>query len=422
VGTVCRTSAGICDLQETCSGSSASCPIDAKSTAVCRLGTDLCDAAESCDGVGNACPPDLLAPLGTPCRAAAGPCDAVDACTGLSAACPADGFKPSGTICRSSVGVCDVADACTGASAACPPDAVAPAGGVCRSAAGVCDVADTCNGVSNVCPTDVKSTAVCRPASGACDVADSCDGVNNACPADAVAASGVECRPSAFPCDTAEVCDGTAKTCPADAPIVDADGDGTCDPLDDCPTIADPAQQDGDGDGLGDVCDPCTNVVPVAAVKPKLTMSKLLPPGGDDRLKFKGIITVPTTPVIDPSVHGIRIVVTDDDGSVLVDATVPGGATWIVRSGARTAWIYRDKLGTADGIVKATLKSGVNAGEIKFLISAKTGSFAMPTGPDLKATLVLDTPNATTGQCGEAEFVAPSCRLLSTSGRTACKL
>src|SRR6185295_3587402 len=156
------------------------------------------------------------------------------------------------------------------------------------------------------------------------------DGVGNACPADAVAAAGVECRPVAFPCDTAEVCDGTAKTCPADAPIADADGDGTCDPLDDCPSIADPAQQDGDGDGLGDVCDPCTNVGP-AVVKPKLTMSKLIAPGGADRLKFKGIVTVPTTPVIDPSVHGIRVVVTDDDGSVVVDATVPGGAAWIVR-------------------------------------------------------------------------------------------
>jgi hypothetical protein len=33
-------------------------------------------------------------------------------------------------------------------------------------------------------------------------------------------------------------------------------------------------------------------------------MSKLIT-GGDDRLKFKGIVTVPTSPVIDPSVRGI---------------------------------------------------------------------------------------------------------------------
>jgi hypothetical protein len=38
----------------------------------------------------------------------------------------------------------------------------------------------------------------------------------------------------------------------------------------------------------------------------------------------------------------------------------------------------------------------------------------------VKATLVVDTPNAVTGQCGEAEFGA--CRFLTTSGRTACKL
>ena len=112
---------------------------------------------------------------------------------------------------------------------------------------------------------------------------------------------------------------------------------------------------------------------------------------------------------------------TDDDGSVLVDATVPGGAA----GSGDPARGRRGSIATssaADGIVKATLKSGATAGEIKFLVSAKAGTFAMPTGPDLKATLVIDTPNAVTGQCGEAEFVAPACRFLSTSGRTACKL
>jgi uncharacterized repeat protein (TIGR01451 family) len=55
--TVCRGSAGVCDLGENCTGTSATCPPDAKSTAVCRASAGDCDVAEVCDGVGNNCPP-----------------------------------------------------------------------------------------------------------------------------------------------------------------------------------------------------------------------------------------------------------------------------------------------------------------------------------------------------------------------------
>ncbi len=38
--------------------------------------------------------------------------------------------------------------------------------------------------------------------------------------------------------------------------FLDADGDGFCDPEDNCPGVLNPDQADGDGDGIGDVCDP----------------------------------------------------------------------------------------------------------------------------------------------------------------------
>jgi hypothetical protein len=44
--------------------------------------------------------------------------------------------------------------------------------------------------------------------------------------------------------------------CPLD-PANDADGDGVCGNVDNCPTTANPNQQDADGDGIGDVCDNC---------------------------------------------------------------------------------------------------------------------------------------------------------------------
>ena len=65
------------------------------------------------------------------------------------------------------------------------------------------------------------------------------------------------CRSSTGVCDPAESCTGTSPTCPADVFQPDADGDGVCDPIDDCPAVADPVQSDLDSDGVGDVCDNC---------------------------------------------------------------------------------------------------------------------------------------------------------------------
>ncbi|MFQ5500085.1 MAG: thrombospondin type 3 repeat-containing protein [Candidatus Zixiibacteriota bacterium] len=41
--------------------------------------------------------------------------------------------------------------------------------------------------------------------------------------------------------------------------VVDSDGDGVDDDIDNCPAIPNPGQEDADGDGLGDVCDNCTD-------------------------------------------------------------------------------------------------------------------------------------------------------------------
>lgn len=66
-GSLCRGSAGVCDREETCSGSSLSCPTDRKrsASAICRPAVDECDGAETCDGESNDCnAPDVgVAPL-----------------------------------------------------------------------------------------------------------------------------------------------------------------------------------------------------------------------------------------------------------------------------------------------------------------------------------------------------------------------
>ena len=82
--TICRASGGACDLQETCTGGSATCPADNKSTATCRGSVGICDVAEVCTGNSNTCPADGFAPSSTVCRGSGGVCDPQENCTGIS--------------------------------------------------------------------------------------------------------------------------------------------------------------------------------------------------------------------------------------------------------------------------------------------------------------------------------------------------
>ena len=143
-------------------------------------------------------------------------------------------------------------------------------------------------------------------------------------------------------------------------------------------------------------------------------MAKLLPPAGDDRLNFRGQMTVPTTPTIDPLTKGVRIVVTNAGGGTPpVDVTIPGGAAW-TGGAARAVWIYRDKLGSAGGVTRVVIKGKPGTGDLRFSVRGRLGSYAMPTGPNLTATLVVDSPVAATGQCGEIAYGA--------DGLSSCKL
>ncbi len=240
-GQVCRASVGVCDLADTCTGASATCPADGKSTALCRAAATTCDAAEFCDGAGNNCPADTFASSSTVCRASGGACDIAENCTGSSPTCPAD--AKSSAQCRASGGVCDPAEVCDGVGDNCPTDAKSTS--LCRASGGVCDVAEFCDGLNNNCPTDAKSSSQCRASVGVCDVAEVCDGVGNNCPADAK--STAQCRAAAGGCDIAEVCDGAGDNCPADT-IASAGAEcrsaaGACDVAEQC-------------DGVSTVCPP----------------------------------------------------------------------------------------------------------------------------------------------------------------------
>ena len=244
--TVCRAAVDVCDVAETCTGSSATCPADGfqPSSAVCRPAVPGgCDVAETCTGAGPSCPADQVQPSGTVCRASAGSCDVAESCNGTSNACPADGFQPSSVVCRPAVpGGCDIAESCTGTGPSCPADQVQPSGTVCRAAADICDAAESCDGSSNACPPDgfQPPSVVCRAAApGGCDVAESCTGTGPSCPPDVFQPSSFVCRP-AVPggCDIAETCTGSGPTCPADqvqpSSTVCRPAAGVCDVAESC--------------------------------------------------------------------------------------------------------------------------------------------------------------------------------------------
>ena len=149
-GNPCPGPDGDANCAESCDSVHKTCTANDPNGAACDDGkfctqVDTCNAGICSSVAGNA---------GTVCRTAAGVCDVAESCTGTSNACPADSFVSSATVCRAAAGMCDQAESCTGTAAACPADALKASGAVCRAAASQCDVVETCSGLSNACPAD----------------------------------------------------------------------------------------------------------------------------------------------------------------------------------------------------------------------------------------------------------------------------
>lgn len=165
---------------------------------------------------------------------------------------------------------------------------------------------------------------------------------------------------------------------------------------------------DGDANNVCDADEPC---VGVTVARARVKISKLFTPLGDDKLSFKGEMTIPTTPAIDPLNNGARVVLTDDDGTVL-DVSLPIGPYdrvkkegWKVNGSGTTFTFYSSRIGVS-GIRKVKVtKVAAIPGLVKFRVTGKAGSFAVtPASLPLKATFVLNTA----GQCGLADFTGPT--------------
>src|SRR5438552_3340661 len=171
---------------------------------------DKATTLDQSDGTSTSCQRPV-GNAATVCRAAAGECDLPETCTGSSATCPADGpRKASGTACTDDGNACTL-DQCNGTSVDCQHP-VGNAGAVCRAAAAECDLAETCTVTSSTWPADVKkaSGTSCTADSNPCTL-DQCDGTNNTCQHPAGNA-GAACTDDGNPC-TLDQCDGTSTSC-----------------------------------------------------------------------------------------------------------------------------------------------------------------------------------------------------------------
>src|SRR5205814_10449224 len=126
------------------------------------------NAAYHCTGTAHA-RVAAFRPYTTPFRSSAGQCDVAETCPGTSGACPVDGFASSSTHCTgaSQSGACDdnAADHCTGSGNSCV-DVFQAAGYTCRDSAGQCDVAETCTGTSGACRAEGRRAGATRCTGG----------------------------------------------------------------------------------------------------------------------------------------------------------------------------------------------------------------------------------------------------------------
>lgn len=326
-GQECRPATSICDVAETCNGTSPTCPTDAfaASNVVCRAASAgmECDFSETCTGTSAVCPPDVPQPNGFVCRPAAGVCDLVEVCDGVSKLCPsdaksmavcrpqngvcdvaeacnggnncpADGFANASTMCRGAVDSCDAQENCPGNSPNCPADGVKPNGTACPSDGNACTL-DQCNGVSTACQHPAGNAgAICRPDTGACDVAETCTGMSTTCPPDAFEPPGTTCTSDGLPC-TVDQCDGSnnclhpagnaGATCRSAAGLCDVaeqcDGVATTCPPDDIVPSGTVCRAASPGNlcDEAEVCDGASTACPADAVKPSATVCR--PAAGD---------------------------------------------------------------------------------------------------------------------------------------------
>ena len=176
--------------------------------------------------------------------------------------------------------------------------------------------------------------------------------------------------------------------------------------------------------GPGTTPTPTPTATPGGACDPfgvaRLTLGKMLAPGGDDSLAFAGTFALAGS-ARDPEVGGLGFRLADGAATV-VDVTLPPGlydkATktgWKVNK-KRTTWTWvHPKAGAPAGVVKAVLAT--KKAESVLTIKGANGTFAATPPVSVTATFPQN------GECTTTAFDAPAqaCVVKSKGKKLACK-
>ena len=337
-------------------------------------------------------------------------------------------------------------------NASLAPVALAPCSGGCGNAAldpgEECDDGNTapCDGCSPTCKLQGNDSAcstspclaggVCHCTTPGCSPPGSCSGATTVTCED-----GNACTDDSPTCDPQTGCTHTVHIChDHDPTTIDS-----CDVVTGClyrHALA-PSEAAALATVLNLLLDPCAGdsiactagasscTALTVAAQPRLAISKLRPPGGDEKLKLSGRASFGALqPALDFVGKGLRLIISDA-ARPIVDVTVPGGALngvpgrgWVSSPDPNPVkWKYVDRtVSPLGGITKIAITIGGN-GVVTFSLQG-TGDYPLAAAAlPLTAILVLDPTAESTNQCSYLSFPAPerACRRNGSGTTLKCK-